>query len=128
MNVEKLVSTYIKIRDAKDALVRQHEEDLKKIEDQLEVVASALLAICKETGQDGGKTPAGSFTRTIKTRYWTNDWDSMYSFIRENDAPELLEKRIHQTNFKAFLEQNPDKLPAGTNVDNKYAITVRRAK
>lgn len=128
MDVEKLVSTYIKIRDARDAMVRHHEEDLKKIEDQLEVVANALLAHCKETGQEGGKTIAGSFTRTVKSRYWTNDWDSMYTFIRENDVPELLEKRIHQGNFKAFLDQNPDKLPAGTNVDSKYSITVRRSK
>jgi len=46
----------------------------------------------------------------------------------ENQAPELLEKRIHQSNMKQFLEENPDLLPAGLNVDSEYTITVRRSK
>jgi len=128
MDAAKLVQVYVKIRDARDAMVREHEKKLAELQQQLDTVEAELLEICKSTGQDGGKTAFGSFSRTIKTRYWTNDWESMYQFIREHDAPELLEKRIHQGNFKSFLEDNPDKLPAGTNVDSKYSITVRRAK
>jgi hypothetical protein len=52
----------------------------------------------------------------------------MYRFIKEHDAPELLERRIAQGNFKEFLKDNPDKLPEGLNVDSRYSITVRRAK
>jgi hypothetical protein len=46
----------------------------------------------------------------------------------ENNGPELLEKRIQQTHMKEFLEENPDVLPAGLNVDSQYTITVRRSK
>jgi hypothetical protein len=46
----------------------------------------------------------------------------------EHNAPELLERRIQQTNMKQFLEENPDLHPAGLNVDRTYAITVRRSK
>jgi hypothetical protein len=126
--VDKLVQTYIKIRDAKDTLVREHEQALKSLTDQMEIIEQELLELCKSTGQDGGRTQHGTFTRTVKERYWTNDWDSMYRFIKEHDAPELLERRIAQANFKEFLSQNPDKLPEGINVDSRYAITVRRAK
>ncbi|RPJ30039.1 MAG: hypothetical protein EHM17_17405 [Verrucomicrobiaceae bacterium] len=94
----------------------------------METIEQELLEICKATGQDGGKTTYGSFSKTIKTRYWTNDWDNMYGFIKENDVPQILERRIHQGNFKEFMEANPDKLPVGLNVDSKYSITVRRAK
>ena len=100
----------------------------KELNTQLETIEGELLEICKATGQDGGKTEFGSFSRTVKSRYWTSDWDSMYSFIREHNAPELLEKRIHQGNFKEFLSANPELLPAGLNVDSKYSITVRRSK
>jgi len=127
MDDAKLVSTYIKIRDAKAAMEREHEEQLKTLTDQMDTLEAELLEICKATGQEGGKTEFGSFTRTIKTRYWTSDWDSMYTFVKEHGLPELLEKRIHQGNFKAFLAENPDLLPAGTNVDSKYSVTVRRA-
>lgn len=128
VDAAKLVQVYVKIRDARDALVREHEAKLAELQQQLDTIESEMLELCKQTGQDGGKTQYGSFSRTIKTRYWTNDWESMYKFIKDNDAPDLLEKRIHQGNFKAFLEDNPTLLPAGVNVDSKYSITVRRSK
>ena len=128
MDANQLVKVYIKIRDAKERKVKQHEEELAVLEQQLDTVEQELLAICKATGQDGGKTESGSFTRTVKTRYWTSDWDSMYQFIKDHDAPELLERRVHQGNFKDFIQENPDKMPEGMNVDARYSITVRCAK
>jgi hypothetical protein len=128
MDAAKLVQVYLKMRDAKELMVREHETKLSELTEQMGIVEQELLEICKATGQDGGKTTYGSFSKTVKTRYWTNDWDSMYGFIKENDVPQILERRIHQGNFKEFMEANPDKLPVGLNVDSKYSITVRRAK
>ena len=127
MDATKLVSAYIKMRDAKDALTREYEAKINEVKEQMELVEQALLEICKETGQDGGKTAYGTFSRTVKTRYWTNDWGSMYRFIKENDAIQLLEQRVHQGNMKQFLAENPGLLPEGLNTDSKYSITVRRA-
>jgi hypothetical protein len=127
MDATKLVSIYIKMRDAKDALTREYEAKINEVKEQMEVIEQALLDICKETGQDGGRTSHGSFTRTVKTRYWTYDWDSMYRFIKEQDAIQLLEQRVHQGNMKQFLSENPGLLPEGLNTDSKYSITVRRA-
>jgi hypothetical protein len=127
MDAEKLVKAYIKIRDAKDKLVREHETQLNELSEQMGIIEQELLELCKTTGQDGGKTPFGTFTRTVKTRYWTNDWDSMYRFIKEHDVPQLLERRIAQGNIKEFLESNPDVRPEGLNTDSRYAITIRRA-
>lgn len=128
MDATKLVAVYIKMRDAKDALAREYEAKLNEIKEQMEAIEQALLEICKTTGQDGGRTTYGTFTRTVKTRYWTNDWGSMHSFIKENDALHLLEQRIHQTNMQEFLRDNPNLLPQGLNADARYAITVRRSK
>ncbi len=46
--------------------------------------------------------------------------------MKDNDAFELLEKRIHQTNMKTFMEENPDLHPEGLNMDKEYAITIRK--
>jgi enamine deaminase RidA (YjgF/YER057c/UK114 family) len=124
----KLVATYIKMRDAKEAMTDRHKEELKGLTDQMELVEQALLELCKSTGQDGGKTTFGTFTRVVKTRYWTSDWPSMYKLIKEHDAFDLLEQRVSQGNFKAFLKSNPDLMPPGMNVESKYAVTVRRAQ
>ena len=50
----------------------------------------------------------------------------MGKFVMENNIPEIYEKRLNQGNMKIFLEQNPDKLPPGLNVDSEYQITIRR--
>ena len=127
MDANQLVKVYIKIRDAKEIKKKQMEAEIADLDQQLDAVEQELLEICKTTGQDGGKTQYGSFTRAVKTRYWTSDWDSMYKFIREHDAPDLLERRIAQGNFAQFIQENPDKMPAGVNIESKYSITVRRS-
>jgi hypothetical protein len=50
----------------------------------------------------------------------------MKQFIKDNDALDLMEQRVHQTNMKNFLEENPTLMPPGMNVDSRYSITVRR--
>ncbi len=127
MDASQLVNVYIKIRDAKEMKKKQMEAEIADLDVQLNAVEHELLEICKTTGQDGGKTQHGSFTRAVKTRYWTSDWDSMYKFIREHDAPDLLERRIAQGNFSQFVKENPDNMPAGVNIESKYSITVRRS-
>jgi hypothetical protein len=128
MDANTLVKVYVKIRDAKAAKTQEMEAEIAALDEQLGVIETELLELCKTTGQDGGKTQFGSFRRSVKTRYWTSDWDSMYRFIKEHDAPELLERRVSQTTFKEFLQANPDKLPEGMNVDSRYAFTVTRAR
>lgn len=126
MNAEQLVTVYIKMRDALVKLQREFDEKESAIKAQQDIVTQALLEMCKEMGAEGLRTPAGSVFKTIKTRYWTSDWVSMKQFIKDNDALDLMEQRVHQTNMKNFLEENPTLMPPGMNVDSRYSITVRR--
>lgn len=126
VSVEKLTKVYLKIRDKRAELKAQFEAEDEKLSKQLDDVKRALLDYCKEQGVDSVRTPAGLFYRSIKTRYWTNDWASMNKFILENGIPEFYEKRLNQTTVKQFLEENPDVLPPGLNADTEYVITVRK--
>lgn len=128
VDVDKLVKIYIKIRDARDQVRRELEEKEADLNEQLSIIEQELLEACKSTNADSIKTKHGLAMRSVKTRFWTSDWEKFYEFMGEYKAPELLEKRIHQSNMKQFLEENPDLHPAGLNVDRTYAITVRRSK
>ena len=128
ISVDKLVSVFIKIRDARDTAEREWEQRKADFNEQLELINQQLLEICKSTDADSIRTAHGTVIRTVKSRYWTNDWEQFHKFLLENSAPDLLEKRIHQSNMKQFLEENPELLPAGLNVDSAYSITVRRSK
>jgi len=127
-NLDTLAKVYIKIRDARSALKQKFEAEDESLEAQLKVLEEQMLEACKTLNADSVRTPHGTIIRSVKSRYWTNDWDSMYDFIEDEGAFGLLEKRIHQTNMKAFLQENPNKLPVGLNVENSYSVVVRRAK
>jgi hypothetical protein len=126
ITVEKLVKTYIKMRDKHLEMQREFKEQEESLKEKMARVKEALLEHCKEHNVDSVRTTEGLFFRTVKTSYWTSDWESMGKFIVDHNAPELLEKRIHQGNMKQFLEEHPDLLPPGINVDSEYAVTVRR--
>lgn len=127
-DAEALVSAYINIRDERDRIISQQKQALKELELQLETVSKALLEICKENKLDGFRTDFGTVSQITKTEYWTNDWDSLYKFIKENDAFHLLHKRVNQSGMKEFLDENPDLHPAGLNVDQEYSIRVTRPR
>lgn len=126
LSMEDLVSVYVTIRDRKREIEAQVAEQIKELDEELSIISAALLDACKDIGADSIRTKSGTVIRSVKSKYWTNDWESMWAFIRDNNAMELLEKRIHQTNMKQFLEENQDKHPAGLNIDSEFTITVRK--
>lgn len=126
MKADALVLAYRKIRDAINEKEEAHKAEIAELKAQQDLVSDALLALCNEQNLDSIRTPAGTVTRTVNTRYWTNDWESMHKFIQEHEALYLLEQRIHNGNMKQFLEENPDDLPVGLNADTKYVIRVRK--
>ena len=126
--LDKLTEAYIKIRDARSQLKNEFESKDKALEESAKIIEQSMLDACKHLGADSVRTPYGTIIRSIKSRYWTNDWDSMYRFISEHDAFALLEKRLHQSHMKEFLAENPDLQPMGLNVESEYTVVVRRAK
>jgi hypothetical protein len=124
--IEELAAIYIKIRTAISDLKERQKEELEKLETQFDTIANSILDFCNEHNMDSVRTPAGTISRRIASRYWTNDWESMYKFIKEHDAPFLLEQRIHNGNMKQFLEDHPDELPMGLQSDRKYTVQVRK--
>lgn len=123
----RLVKAYIKMRDARSQLKKEYEEKDSNIKEQMKAVEQHLLEVCKAAGANSVNTDAGTVIRGVDTRYWTSDWEAMHRFVMENQMPELLERRIAQKTMKEFLQNNPEKLPPGLNVNSEYTITVRRS-
>ena len=123
---EKLTRVYLKIRDKKAQLSAEFKKQEDDLNQQLDQVKAALLNYCKEQGLESVKTSEGIFYRSVKTRYWTSDWEAMHQFGMEHNVPGFLEKRLNQTNVRTFLEDNPETVPKGLNVDSEYIISVRK--
>jgi hypothetical protein len=126
VSVAELVGVYRRIRAAIEEKDEQYKKDIGELKENLDVVADKLLGICKDQDIDSLRTANGTVSRRVKTRYWTTDWESLYTTVKEFDAPFLLEQRIHNTNMQQFLDDNPEAFPPGLQIDRKYVITVRK--
>jgi len=124
----KMTKVYLKIKAERDKLSAEYKEADSELVSQQDKIRSALLGYLKENDLKSVKTDAGTFYRTVKQKYWTSDWENMHKFILEHEVPEFLDKRLNQKNVKEFLEENPDLLPKGLNVDAEFALTIRKGK
>ena len=124
----KMTKVYLKIKAERDKLSAEYKEADGELVSQQDKIRSALLGYLKENDLKSVKTDAGTFYRTVKQTYWTSDWENMHKFILEHEVPEFLDKRLNQKNVKEFLEENPDLLPKGLNVDAEFALTIRKGK
>jgi hypothetical protein len=120
VNAERLAKIYTKIRAKRLEL----EKEVSELQEQQDLVAKEILELCKEQGVQTMRTEYGTISLRTTKRYWTNDWQSMYGFIKEHDAFALLHQRINTTNMNQFLEENPDLHPPGLNADATQTIAI----
>ena len=127
METESLVNAYLELRFQREQLKQKYEADDAELKEDMAKIEAALLDTCNKVGADSIKTPVGTVIRSTKERYFCNDWENFHRFVLENRVVELLEKRIHQGNFKQFMgEHVNDGLPPGVNVMREFGVTVRK--
>jgi hypothetical protein len=127
-DAEQLVKTYLTIRAERENLKAKFDAEDGKLKGDMSAIEAALLALCGEVNTSGLRTTFGTVTRTIKDRFFCTDWEQLKKFIEQEGNIDLLERRIHQRNFKDFMsERQGDGLPPGVNVLREYDIVVRKA-
>lgn len=125
---DRLTKTYIKIREQRSILSASFKEADAKLVRQQDSIKSALLKHCEQHNTESVRTSEGLFFRSTKTRYYCEDWDLMYTFIKEHNIPELFDKRLNQTNVRQFIEENPNNIPSSIKIATEVVVTVRKAK
>ena len=124
ITLEALIGVYLKMKAKHTAL----EQQAKDIDAQMRKVKLAINDKLRDSGLESAKTANGRVHRTMRTTYTTADWSAMHQFVLDHGAPELLEKRLHQSNMATFLADNPGIEPPGLNVITEYSVTVTRNK
>lgn len=128
VNVEQLVEAYLNVRGERERLLREYEVADSELKGDLAQIEAMMLEVCNDVNANSIKTQYGTVIRKVNERFFCNDWDNFRKFVLEHNAVELLERRIHQGNFKQFLaDHDGDGLPPGVNVMREYGISVRKA-
>ncbi len=123
INIEELVAEFMRLREQREE-IEATDKTLKAAQDDIKY---KILNVCNELKVESLKTKHGLIMKSLKERFYTQDWDGFHQWIIENNSPQLLEKRISQGVMKEYLEQNPDDgLPPGVNVFREYEVVIRK--
>jgi hypothetical protein len=126
-NLDELVKIYLTIRSERDRLEGEWKDKLREIEGELSILSQQMLSVCNESNATSIKTKQGTVIKKLSERFTLSDRGAFDEFVRENDAVELYEARIHQGNFKEFIAEHANEgLPPGVNVMREFTIVVRK--
>ena len=127
LNLDELVKIYLTIRNEREKLKSSCEVKDGELEQEMKLLEQSMLTVCNDTNASSIRTESGTVIRSLKERFTTNDWDNFKKFVLDNEAIDLLERRIHQGNFKEFMAEHKDEgLPPGVNVMREFTIVVRK--
>lgn len=127
-DTDQLVEAYLLIRTEREKLARDYETADNALKQDMLQLETVMLDMCNTVNADSIKTKHGTVMRKMNERFFCQDWDNFYRFVLDNEAVQLLERRIHQGNFKEFLKDHEsDGLPPGVNVMREYGVSVRKA-
>jgi hypothetical protein len=127
MKLDDLVTTYLTIRTERNTLKNQWEIKDSELKADLDELERAMLVACNEINADSIRTGSGTIIKSLKETYTCGDWDNFKQFVVDNNALDLVQQRISQTNFKEFMStRQEDGLPPGISTLREFAITVRK--
>lgn len=127
IKADSLVSAYLGLRGQREKLARKYDQEDSVLKEQMERLEEAMLSTCNDIGAETLRTESGTIVKTLKENFVCGDWDNFKKFILENNALELLQQRISQTNFKEFVSTRQEEgLPPGISTMREFKITVRK--
>ena len=127
VKLDDLVTTYLTIRTERNTLKNQWEIRDAELKADLEQLEQAMLVACNAINADSIRTGSGTIIKSLKETYTCGDWDNFKQYVVENNALDLLQQRISQTNFKEFMSTRQDEgLPPGISTLREVSITVRK--
>lgn len=124
--LDTLAKVYRKIKAKIDERTKVFDTEIETLKQQQTEIKLAMKDILLRMQVKSANTEHGTVILTAKHRFSTSDWDSFKKFVREHDALDLFEKRIHQGNMEQFLKDNPSLHPPGLNSDTEFDVSVRK--
>ena len=127
VKLDSMVKTYLTIRDERERLAREHDMKDRELANDLAQIEQVLLSSCNDINADSIRTSVGTIIKTTRENFVCSDWDNFKSYVMDNEAIELLQQRIHQANFKEFLNGREEEgLPPGISTMREFKVTVRK--
>lgn len=126
INIGRVVQARQAIKDARTVARHAWETADAALEADQDKLDTLMLSILNEQGASSIKTDFGTAIRTEKLKPSAADWNAIWTWMKENDAPDLVERRLKTTFIKQYMDEHENRLPPGINVHREYEVSVRR--
>lgn len=126
MDVNKLVDSYIELRDKKAKIKAEYDLKVAEVDTVLDKIEAALLRVLNDTGVDSMRATSGTAYKSVRTSATVADWDAFLTFVKSNEAWEMLERRAAKSAVEQYKAANED-LPPGLNYREEVVVNIRRS-
>lgn len=125
VNVDDVIATYMKLREQKSAIEAETKEKVSTIKAKLEKLEAWIKTKADAEGVTSFKTKHGTAFLTTTDYASVADWDAVLGFIKDNEAYNMLEKRISKVAVREYIDHNKT-VPPGVNYGTKLEVNVRK--
>lgn len=124
-NVGDVIRTYMKLRDQKAAIEAETKERVADLKAKMEKLEAYLKAQMDAQGLTSFKSDYGTAFLTTTDYANVADWDAVIRFIRDNEAYDMLEKRVSKIAVRGYIEANKA-VPPGITYGTKLEVNIRK--
>ena len=125
VTVDAVIKKYMKLRSEKEAAEAEIKERVDSIKAAMAKLEAWLKAKLDADGLTSFKTEYGTAFLTTNDFANVEDWDAVLRFIREEEAYDMLEKRISKATVRGYIETNKE-VPPGVKYGTKLDINIRK--
>ena len=126
INADKIVDTYVQLRDKRDCIRREQQEALAPYNEAMSKLEDIMLTHLLALGADNIKTPHGTAYQAELVSAKVTDWDSTLQFIRAEELWHMLEKRVSKQAVAEFVQETGH-LPPGVDIARTKTVNIRRS-
>jgi hypothetical protein len=123
--VEDVIAKYVHIKGLKDAVEREAKTKVADLVAKLARLEAYILQRMDQDGVTSFKTAKGTAFKTKADFASVADWDELLRFIKENNAWDLLQKRVSKEAVRSYLDMDQPP-PPGVNYGVKTDIAIRK--
>lgn len=125
VNVSDIVRTYMKLRNQKEQIEAETKDRVAKLKEKMSRLEAWIKEKADADGVTSFKTDHGTAFLTTTDYANVADWDAVLGFIRDNEAYDMLEKRISKLAVRGYIETNKA-VPPGVNYGTKLEVNIRK--
>ena len=124
-NVGDVIRTYMKLRDQKAAIEGEVKERIADLKSKMEKLEAYLKTQMDAQGLTSFKSDYGTAFLTTTDYANVADWDAVLTFVRDNEAYDMLEKRVSKIAVRGYIETNKA-VPPGITYGTKLEVNIRK--